>query len=799
MQTLLQDLRYGVRFLGRNRLFTIIAVITLGFGFGANSAIFSVVHAVIMRPLPFEDQERLVRVYSTNRSSLIGVSSHRDVQDWQENADSFEGLAMYGGGESTVISGSGPEHVVIADASAGFLELVGVRPIIGRTFLPDDVGHIGVNRVVILGESFWRSRFGGDTQVLDQLITIDDNRSRIIGVVPDKFKTLVGDAQMWFPLTRREERRDSRSLLVIGRLKPGVSVMQADREMQAVTANLARMYPDTNEFMGATVVALKDTIVGGITTIIAVLCITVGLVMLVACANVVNLLLARGAARSEEMAMRSALGASRGRLIRQLLTESCLLAILGAGLGLLLASFAIQVLVAMNPGDIPRLEDVFLGANVIVFTIVLSFVSTIIFGLVPALRISKTDVNGVLKGAGRGVLGRRGGTVRSVLVAAELAVSLVVLIGAGLLLRSFYSLSSITPGFNPKNVLTATVSLPDSRYPNIESRRLLYNQLFNGVNSLFGAEAAGLCTTLPLSGSGISDWRGIVQEGRPFDAQTKTYVQLRRISPGYLKTMQIELVAGRDFTDSDQRATQPVVMISKSIANKLWANQDPVGQLLVFDPKAPLFEIVGVVDDIKRGGLDDESDVAVYVPLTQSTSKYIVIVARSSSDPAKLAAPIRSLVASVDKNLPVANIETMEHFLRATLAKRRFILFIFSTLSAIALALAAIGTYGVISCSVIERTQELGIRMALGASRSSILFLVSGQAARLALGGVVVGLIASFAFTRFLTTLLFRVGPADPIVFTLVPAFLMLVSVVAASLPAIRATSVNPVVALRTE
>jgi putative ABC transport system permease protein len=526
----------------------------------------------------------------------------------------------------------------------------------------------------------------------------------------------------------------------------------------------------------------------------------VGMVLLIACVNVANLLLARAAARSQEMAIRAAMGASRQRLIRQFLSESFLLSILGGALGLLLAWAAINVLIAVNPGDIPRLDEVSLDGNVIAFTILLSLGSTFLFGLAPALRLSGADFNGTLKEVGRGIKGSRShAKVRSFLVVAELAVSLVVLIGAGLLIRSFYHLVSMGSGFNEENVVTATVSLPTSRYPNPESRALFYDQLSNRLNSLPATESSALCTTLPLSGSGFSDWRAFVQEGRPYSAEEKIFTQYRRVSQGYFKTMQIPILAGRDFSDSDGKNAQPVVIISQSIARKVWPNENPVGKRIVFAPNNPSYEIVGLAGDIKRGGLDDPDDMAAYVPMAQSQSRLYVIVARSTYGTNGLAGPIKEMVASIDPKLPVANIKTMDQFMVATLAKRKFILFIFSILAGLALLLAAIGTYGVVSYSVVERTQEIGVRMALGASRKNILFLVTAQVVRLAAVGVALGLVAAIAFSHLLSSLLFKVNPTDPMVFTAVSAFLILISLFAAFLPAIRATRIDPMIALRHE
>jgi putative ABC transport system permease protein len=798
METLLQDLRYGIRLLAKNRLFTIIAVITIGLGVGANSAIFSAVYSVLIRQLPFENPDGLVRILPYNRFGRIGVTSWKDLTDWKENTRSFEQFAVFSSGHNPIVGPDGPEEVATADASAGFFELLGVNPILGRTFAPDDQGHTGTDRVAMLGEACWKQRFGSDPNIVGQAFIIDGYSTKIIGVIPDRFQTLVGRAQIWFPWPYKDEPRGARALPVIARLKPGVSIAQANSEMETISSNLAQAYPDTNQQVGANVESLKDSLIGNINLMFFVLFGAVGLVLLIACANVANLLLAKAASRSQEIAIRSALGASRRRLVSQFLTESLILSILGGGVALVLAYLAIQALKALNPGSIPRLNEVELDATVIVFTIVLSLVSTLLFGLAPALRTSRAEFSTTMNEVGRGIRGsRHQARVRSLLVITELAISLVVLIGAGLLIRSFNQLLSVNPGFNRENLMTATVTLPGSRYPTPESRTQFYDKLLSQIGSIPGAQSAALCTTLPLGGSGLSDWRGFVPEGRPYSPDQTIFTQIRRVSPGYFKTMQMPLLSGREFSEFDGKDGPPVVIVSQSMARRLAPDEDPIGKMISFSAKGPAHQVVGLVGDVKRSGLEDPDDVAAYVPFNQSPSRLIVIVARSTSSPSNLVAPMKQLVQSIDTNLPAGNIATMEHFLDTTVAKRRFNLLIFSILGGLALILSAIGTYGVVSYSVAERTQEIGIRMALGATRRNILFLVAGQAVKLAIIGVAVGLVGAFALTRILSTLLFQVSTTDPLVFVVIPVFLILVALVAACLPAIRATRVDPMLALR--
>ncbi|MFZ0420348.1 MAG: ABC transporter permease [Candidatus Sulfotelmatobacter sp.] len=798
MGTLLQDLRHGARLLAKNRLLTLLMVITLGFGIGANSAIFSIIDRVLLQPLPFDHADELVRIYSYNHAGKIGVSSWRDVDDWQTHAQSFAQIAVFSVGQDSLIGSNGPEKVNTAAVSAGFFQMLGVNPIIGRLFLPDDRGISGKSRVAIVGERYWRQQFGADPSLVGRVLLIDNYDTRIVGIVPDRFETLVGRAQIWLAWYPEEEPRDSRYLPVIARLKPGVSVVQADSELSVLSSRLAQAYPDTNRDIGAHIEPLKATIIGDIRLMLLILFAAVGLVLLIASANVANMLLAKAASRSQEIAIRLALGATHQGLLRQTLTESFPLAFLGGGLGLLLAWVAIKVLIVMNPGDIPRLNEIGLDGQVIAFTILLSLGSIFLFGLMPALRLSKAASYEILKEFGRGIKGSRASArIRALLVVGELALSLVVLVGAGLLVRSFHQLASIDAGFNERNLITATLSL-SSRYDKPEVQKLFYNQLVNRLSSLPGAESAALCTTLPLGGSGISDWWGFVQEGHPYNEE-KIFAQARRISPGYLRTMQIPLLAGRDLDSSDNEKAQPVILVSQSVARKMWPMESAIGKRLIFSAVGPPYGVVGVVGDVKRGALDDPDDMSFYVPLAQNPSQLLVIVARSTFAPASLAGPMKSMVRAIDGTLPVADIVTMRDVRDATLAKRRLILLIFAILGGLALLLASVGTYGVLSYSVAERTQEIGIRMALGASRKDILLLITGQAARFAAVGIVLGLVAAYFCTRMLGAYLFKVSPTDSLVFAFTSGFLVLVSLMASSIPALKAARVHPMRALRSE
>lgn len=799
MEDIVQDLCYGLRLLAKDRLFTFVVVATLGIGISANSAIFSVIYGILMRPLPFTHSDELVRIFSYNRLGKIGVSSWKDVDDWRQNAHSFSAIAVFSPSQDNVMGPNGPQKLDTADVSTGFFELLGVRPLVGRTFLPDDYGDTGENRVAILSEGFWKRQFAADPSVVGRLIEIDGHSSRVIGVVPDRFGTLVGPAQLWLAWHSADETRDDRHLPVIARLNEGISLEQANRELAALSSSLQQMYPTTNREVRVSAESLKETIVGNVKVILLTLFAASGLVLFIASGNVANLLLARMANRTHEINIRSALGATRYRLVQQLLTECLILAIVGGFVGLLLGWLAVKVLILMNPGDIPRLNETGLNAIVVVFTVLLSIVSTVLFGLTPALRSSASDPNSALQEFGRGIsASRRGSRMRELLLVGELALSLVVLVGAGLLMRSFHRLISIDPGFNEQGLVTAAVSL-NSHYDTLESRRLFYQELMQRLGSLPGTRSSALSTTLPLSGSGINHWWTFVTEGHSYTQDRRTAAQCRRVSPGYFRTMQIPLVAGRDFSDSDTEKAPPVIVVTQTMARKTWPNDNPIGKRLIFYPDRPPYEVVGVAGDIKRGGLDDNDDMAFYTPLAQSPSSILVIVARSSFPSGSLAGPIRSMVAGIDRSLAVADISTMQHFRDATLAKRNFILVIFSILAALAVILASIGTYGVTSYSVVERTREIGIRMALGATRGDVLILVIGQVARSAIYGIVLGVAAAYVTTRALQSYLFQISPRDPFVFVLTSLFLVILSLMACSAPALKAAMMGPMGALRFE
>jgi putative ABC transport system permease protein len=802
METILKDLRYGLRVLVRKRAFTIVAVVTLAIGIGANSTMFSVVNAVILRSLPFQEPDRLVRVFATAKTYTPRVTSWKDLEDWQQQNTVFENLSSFTFGTDTLNGLNEPLQVASAYAGNHFFQTFHVNAIIGRPFSDDDFKP-NASPVVILAERFWTSQFGSDLGVVGKTVSLNAIPTTIIGVVPDRFDTIVGETQVWLPYLPFEESRGVRHVAVLGRLKPGITLGQARAEMGVIASRLEQAYPNTNREIGATVVSLHDAISGDVRPTLLILFGAVGLVLLIACANVANLLMARATSRSQELAVRSAFGAGRGRLIRQLLTEGVLLSALGGAGAFALAKVATGMLVRLGPSDLPFLSEIRLDTTVVAFTALISLSATLIFGLIPALILTRSTMYEALKEGGRGTLGgTHNRRMRSLLVISELAVCLVLLIGCGLLLRSFYRLRSISPGFNNANLITAHVTLPDNQYQTIESQRIFYDRLMEGLGSSFGANFGSVTATLPLNGGGDNTWPATAPEGR-VSRETAIGVQYRRVSPGYFKTMQIPVLRGREFQESDGRGTAPpVVILSQSSAKRLWPGENPIGKRIVFGKirlKMQPHEVVGLVGDVKGGGLDASDDPAAYIPFSQDPLGLIIVVGRSTLSTRDFTGSIRSVVKSIDKELPVHKIRTMDEILQTTLGRRQFEMILASVFAGLALLLASVGTYGLISYSVTERTKEIGIRVALGADRRDLLFLVIGHTVRLTLIGIALGLAGAFAFSRALENFLFQISARDPLIFILTPLLLLLITVLASYIPARRAMKVEPTLALRSE
>jgi predicted permease len=810
LQVLAQDLRYGARTLIKSPSFTLVAVLTLALGVGANAAIFSVINAVLLRGLPFEHAESLAIIHTNFLGGKTEVTSFKDFDDWRARSHSFEQMALFDHGNQ-VLSGSGDASLIRSGfAGPGFFEMLDIQPMLGALFSPEQ-SQPEAAHVAALSESFWKQQFGADPKVIGSGLVIDGYQCTVVGIVPDRFDAFMGNrVQIWFPLQRMDEPRAERRLSAAGRARPGVKISEASKEIEGIAGDLQKEHPDANEGWSATALPLQESIVGDTRPILLILLGVVGMVLLVACANIANLLLARGAARRKELAVRAALGASRSRLVRQLLTEGLIISALGGTLALLFAAVAIKTLTGMAPADIPRLGEVGLDRAVIGFTAVLAFGANLVFGLIPALRISGGNSSSALKEAGRGVRGdRRQTQIRKLLLVAELAISLVLLIGCGLLIRSFHDVTEVHPGFNPKDMVEAEISLPDLNYKTEDSKLAFYNRLLGELHSR-PVDSVAICRTLPLRASGHESWYFASREGDTRAAKNTIASQMRPVSPGYFHTMGIPLLAGRDFTELDNKPGAKITILSRSFARQLYGDEkDAVGRLVFYDVDKSI-EIIGVVGDVKPWGLEGDGDPGTYAPFVQALDSFMVVVARaappatpdaenSRAATTALIQSIRDAVRSIDKDVAVSAVKTMDEVVDASMAQRRFYLALISVLGGLSFVLAAVGAYGVISYSVAERIQEIGVRMALGATRREILTLVLGQGLRLALMGAAIGLVGAFALTRVLEAFLFSVGPRDRVTFVATSAFLILVSLVASYLPARKATRVDPMTALRAE
>src|SRR5688572_11404433 len=802
---MLTDLRYALRMLVKSPAFSLIAILTLGLAIGANSAIFSVVNAVLLRPLPYPKSEQLVRVFGTQPQLALGPSSPANFLEWKAENEVFERIATYVGQGFNLTGNDKPERVIGCRVSADIFQLLSVRPALGRDFTEEEDRH-GAERVLILSHQFWQSRFAGDPNAVGQTLTLNNQTYKVVGVMPPGFAFPGPRTQVWAPVAfnpAQQATRDTHFLDVVARLKPGVSLEQAQANMNAVTHHQAQRYPQTNTGVGVKVVSLQEHIVGNVRPMLIVLLAAVAFVLLIACANVANLLLARATARQREMAIRSALGASRSRVVRLLLTESVLLAIVGGAVGLLFAVWSLDVLVSLNPANLPRLAEIGVNRTVFLFTLAVSAFTGILFGLVLALQVSKSDLNEGLKEGGRGGSDSpRRHRLRAALVVAEVALSLVLLVGAGLMIRSFSRLLAVDPGFKADHVLTAFVSLPVSKYAKREEQVAFFERLTERLRNVPGVTGAGIISDLPLFGGSST---GFDVDGRPEALPgQRAMTDYRIISPDYFAAMGIKLLKGRAFSRFDAEGAPGVVIINETLAKSYFAGEEPIGKRLHLSKPNDSREIVGVVADVRNYGVDADVKPEVYVPLPQSAPEYLAgvasamnIVIRSTMNPAALTTALREQVQALDKDQPVSEIRTMEWYLADSMAQRRFNMLLLGAFAGLALVLAAVGIYGVIAYTVTQRTHEMGIRIALGAKGGDILRLVFGNAMATTLTGIALGLGAAFALTRLLRSLLYQVSPTDPVIFAAIPLLLMSVAVIATYLPARRAMKVNPIAALR--
>ncbi|HEX8143166.1 MAG TPA: ABC transporter permease, partial [Pyrinomonadaceae bacterium] len=760
MGTLLQDLRYGARMLAKNPAFTLIAVIALALGIGANSAIFSVVNAVLLSPLPFEQPDEIVTPTGGERD---GIVSYPDFLDWRDQTQTFEQLAAYNTAGTLIREGNDPEAIVGAIASAELLQLLKVKPVMGRTFTRED-DRAESEPVILLSYNLWQRRFNADPNIVGRRLRLSSRTATVLGVLPVGFKFPVDEGRTDYlqPLGPNIgeyfSRRSAYFLKVVGRLKPGVTIDQAEVEMRAIGARLEQQYPDEGQRLGATLVPLHEELVGPVRPALLVLLGAVAFVLLIACANVANLLLARAAARQREISIRTAMGASRWRIVRQLLTESLLLSVMGGGLGLLLGWWGVDLLVASIPVDIPRLREIGLDARVLGFTMGISALTGIAFGLAPALQASQVELNESLKEGGRGSTdGLRRNRVRSLLVISEVALSLVLLIGAGLLIKSFARLREVDPGIRTKNVLTTGLSPSKAKYPDAEQQKNFYREVLRRLESLPGVEAAGFVDPLPLSGNSSSV--SFTVEGQEVAAGKQPSSNRRMISPGYFRTMSIPLLKGRAFDERDNNDAPPVVIINETFARRFFAGVDPIGKRLIIgadprdNPNPPPHEIVGVVGDVRHQGLEREAGPEYYVSYQQTPLRRAELVVLTNSDnPSSMTASLRNAIKQVDQEQYIPRIEPMDELLAESLARRRFNMMLLAVFAGVALLLAAIGIYGVMSYSVTQRTHEIGIRIALGAQTRDVLRMVIRQGMTLVLIGVGIGLLAAFSLTRIMAS-----------------------------------------------
>ncbi len=815
METLFQDIRYGVRVLLKGRAVTAIAVLALTLGIGANTAIFSVINAVLIKPLPYPQPDRVVRIYEKSAKFDQMSISYPNFLDWQKQSQTLEAISVFRYQGFNVTGAQGPERIQGRMISASFFSVLGVQPVIGRSILPEEDRPGGALSVVV-SYALWQRRFGGDPNLTGKPIIINGKDYTIVGIMPANFR-FYSTSDLFVPVGTQDDpvlraRELHSGLQAVGRLKPGATVEQANSEMVGIASALENQYPETNKGYSAGIVSMYEDVVGGIRPALLVLLGAVGFVLLIACANVANLLLARAASRQKEIAIRTALGASRMRLIRQLLTESILLAIAGGGLGLLLAMWGTDALVAAIPDTLPRAEDIGLDNFVLAFTLAVSLVTGIVFGLVPALQASKPDLNESLKEGGRTSASTRQG-VRSALVVVEVALALVLLIGAGLMIRSIFQLNSISPGVNPKNVLTMEIPLSNSTYDEPSKIRDFYRQLVERLESVPGVEAAAINADMPLTGSDseVPFWVGGGPRPATDDMQWSLFYPT---SAGYARAMGLPLMKGRFISEQDTQNSPTVVVIDEYLARGLFPNEDPLGKRLTIQGVGGIpdiaCEIVGLVGHVKHFGLSTDAQQKIqyqlYFPYSQMPDIFLApmaegmtVVARTSSDPTGLISEAKSQVLAVDKDQPVNNIRTMEQIIAASISQQRFSMLLLGIFAVVALVLAAVGIYGVMSYTVTQRTHEIGIRMALGARPGDVLKMVVKRGMTLTVVGVAIGLGAAFALTRLMESLLFGVSATDPLTFAAISIVLAGVALGACFVPARRATKVDPMIALRYE
>jgi len=814
---MIQDLRYGVRMLLKNRGFTAVAVITLAIGVGANTAIFSIVNAVFLRPLPYPQPERIVRVFETGKGWNEMTISPPNFLDWQGQQTSFERLAAFQNDVFELAGQDGIEQIAGMRVSADFFPLLGTQAVKGRVFLPEDDKE-SAQRVVLITHKFWHARFGGSAGAVGGSLALGGQNYTIIGVLPQNFEFISPANELWTPLRLGDEshrmRRTERYLQAVARLRPGTTPRQAQTEMDTIAAQLARQYPESNAEAGARLVPLQEHLFGNLRGSLLVLQAAVLFVLLIACANLANLMLSRSANRRKEFAMRTALGAGRWRMARQLLTESACLSLLGGALGLLLARWCVVGLMGLwqQSGDssalaISRVNSVGLDAGTFGFTLVTLLCATLIFGFVPAWQAARVDLIESLKEGRKGIFDRWSGRrIQNAIVVSEMALALALLAGAGLMINSLWRLSRVNPGFDAEHLLTMKIAAPASLLTGDREeagRKIaaLFRDVTERVKTVPGVVAADVSNVTPLSGESAST-RFIIENRLPSSPADVLSVPWRVLGPDYFRAMKIPLLQGRHFTAADTSDAPGVVIINEALARQFWPNENPVGRRIRrggLDSQRPWSTVVGVVGTVQTQGLDKPPIPELFIPHAQFALPPMTLVARTADDPLKLVSALRAQILAVDRNTLITNVRTMEEWLSRSVAARRFYMQLLVIFAMLALLLAGVGIYGVMNYAVAQRTHELGIRMALGANTGNVMRLVMRQGMGMTFVGVVIGLGAAFLLTRSMKGMLFVVGPADPLTFALIAALLAAVALLACYIPARRATKVDPLVALRDE
>jgi putative ABC transport system permease protein len=819
MQTLLLDLRYGLRILWKSPGFTAVAVLTLALGIGANTAIFSIVNGVLLRPLPFSNPQQLVSIgdFDTRRAPAIpdGAVSYPDFADIRARNHSFTEIAAYDDHEDTLTSAGQSLHINAETVSTNLFHLLDAQPSLGRAFLPseDEPGHL----VAILGDVFWRRHFNGDPGVIGRSVNINGRAFTIVGVMPAGFQFPVrAEARdLWLTFSRQAQaddptdtpmtgQRGNHFVNAVARLKPGVTLDQANADVASIARALAAEYPKSNSYTGIGARSQLEDLVGDTRTPLLILLGAVGLVLLIACANVANLLLARASGRAREIAIRAALGATRGRVIRQLIAESLSLSLGGAALGIAAASLSLTSILRLYPSNLPRAQEVGVDYHVLVFSVGLAIITGIAFGLVPALQVSKPNLSVAMREGGRSNTASRGhNRLRSVLVIAETAIGVPLLIGAGLLIRSFNRLSHVDLGFNPAHLLTASFDLSETRYNSDQQDRFV-QELFGRIRALPGVTSAAGAMPLPLSGSRFGVSFNLVDH--PVPEANEPSAGFYVVVPGFFETAQIPLVRGRTFDGRDQRNSAPVMIVTQEFAKKFFPNEDPIGKRVKIGAgegaaraSYKTREIVGIVGDIRNSDLGKEPAASYYIPLPQLMWGPPALLIRTAGDPNAITAEIRKILSVMDPDAPLYDVRTIEDYLALDLGRARFQTMLLGLFASIALVLTAVGLYGVMSYTIVQRTQEIGIRVALGASRRDVLSMVLARSFSMTGVGLLFGILGAVALTRLLSGLLYQVRPIDPLTFVAVSLLLGAVSLVASYMPAWRAARVDPMVALRYE